>query len=119
MILVLVTLLAGALGAVLRFVLARSVAPGRPWAVLIVNVAGSAIAGYTFGQVIEGPLSVVAVAIITGFCAGLTTFSTFTVETVQLVMAGKARLAAVSVLGNLVLGLGAAVIGFLAFILTR
>ena len=101
---VLATLLAGAVGAALRFLVTRAYAerPGR--AVLVVNVAGSALGGALLALT-SGDLRLI---LLTGFCGGLTTFSTFSVETIQLVMTGKARLAALSVLANLALGIGTA-----------
>ena len=111
MIALLVTLTAGALGAVLRFLVARAFAsrPGVPWAVLTVNVVGSAIGGAVLGLAQLGSVSSdIRLILLTGFCGGLTTFSTWGVETIQLVMGGKAKIAAVSVLANLVLGIGAA-----------
>ena len=98
-------LLAGAVGAVLRFLVARLLP--SPWAVLAVNVAGSLLAGMLIGLV-SGDLRVI---LLTGLCGGLTTFSTFSVETVQLVQSGRARVALLSVAANLVLGLGAAALG--------
>jgi fluoride exporter len=102
-----VVLLAGAAGALLRFLVARVVAV--PWAVLAVNVAGSLLGGVLVGAT-TGDLQLI---LLTGFCGGLTTFSSFTVETVQLVMAGKTRQAALSVGLNLVLGVAAAALGYL------
>ena len=98
-------LLAGAAGALLRFFTLRLVRV--PWAVLVVNVAGSFIGGVLIGAT-TGDLRVI---LLTGFCGGLTTFSTFSVETVQLVMARRVRTAALSVAANLVLGVGAAALG--------
>ena len=98
-------LLAGAGGAVLRFLVARLLP--SPWAVLAVNVAGSLLAGMLIGLV-SGDLRVI---LLTGLCGGLTTFSTFSIETVQLVQSGRARVALLSVAANLVLGLGAAALG--------
>jgi fluoride exporter len=102
-----VVLLAGAAGALLRFLVVRVVAV--PWAVLAVNVAGSLLGGVLVGAT-TGDLQLI---LLTGFCGGLTTFSSFTVETVQLVMAGKTRQAALSVGLNLVLGVAAAALGYL------
>ena len=99
-------LLAGALGAVLRFLVVRFVA--TPWAVLVVNVVGSFVGGVLIGAT-SGDLRVI---LLTGFCGGLTTFSSFTVETVQLVLEGRARRAALSVGLNLVLGVCAAALGY-------
>lgn len=101
---VIATLLAGALGAVLRFLVARAFAERPVRAVLLVNVAGSALGGALLALT-SGDVRLI---LLTGFCGGLTTFSTFSVETIQLVMAGRARLAAASVLANLALGIGTA-----------
>ena len=98
-------LLAGAAGAVLRFFTIRLVR--APWAVLVVNAVGSFVGGALIGTT-TGDLRAI---LLTGFCGGLTTFSTFTVETVQLVMEKKVRTALLSVAANLVLGIGAAAVG--------
>ena len=120
MIVVLVTLAAGALGAALRFLVSRAFATRAGVAVLIVNVVGSAVGGAVYGLAVIGELDPGALTVIlTGFCGGLTTFSTFGVETVQLVMAGKAKLAALTAAANLVLGIGAAALACAAVILTR
>ena len=99
-------LIAGALGAVLRFLVVRLVPV--PWGVLAVNVVGSLAAGVLIGTT-SGDLQLI---LLTGFCGGLTTFSSFTVETVQLVLEGRARRALLSVGLNLVLGIGAAALGY-------
>jgi fluoride exporter len=99
-------LVAGVLGALLRFAITRLVA--APWAVLAVNVAGSLLGGVLIGTT-SGDLRLI---LLTGFCGGLTTFSTFTVETVQLVLEGRTGRAALSVGLTLVLGIGAAALGF-------
>ena len=98
-------LLAGAAGALLRFFTIRLVR--APWAVLLVNVVGSFIGGLLIGAT-TGDLRLI---LLTGFCGGLTTFSTFSVETVQLVMERRLSAAALSVALNLVLGIGAAALG--------
>lgn len=74
---------AGAVGALLRY-LAGVALPARrslPWGVLLVNVVGSFVAGLCIAA-IDDP--VLRLALVTGFCGGLTTFSTHAVDTVRL-----------------------------------
>ena len=99
-------LVAGALGSTLRYLVGRAGARASwPWPVLAVNVAGSLVAGVG----IHSDLALVAV---TGLAGGLTTFSTFSVETVQLASEGRWRAATSSVALNLVLGIAAATAGW-------
>ena len=111
-------LLAGAVGAALRY--AASTLIGRtqarlPWAVLLVNVVGSLIGGVVLGLVQAGTIGTDArLVVLSGLAGGLTTFSTFSTETVQLAIAGRWRAVAMSVGANLVLGIGAAILGFAA-----
>lgn len=107
---VVAVLVAGAVGAVIRYLVSRAFAGQRfPAAVLVVNVVGSATGGVLLATT-SGDLRLI---LLTGFCGGLTTFSTLTIETVQLVLDGKSRTAFLSVAANVVLGIGAAVIGYL------
>ncbi|MCA0216464.1 MAG: CrcB family protein [Actinobacteria bacterium] len=108
-------IVAGALAAVARWLVARwlSSAEGAyrnlPIAVLIVNVVGSALGGAVLGLATAGGVDAgIRLVLLTGLCGGLTTFSTFSVETVQYVTEGKWRIALASVVANLVLGIGAA-----------
>ena len=110
---IIATLAAGALGAVLRFLVARAFAQRPVAAVLVVNVVGSALGGAVLGLAQLGAVSGdIRLVLLTGFCGGLTTFSTFGVETVQLVIDGRLRVAALSVLGNVVLGVSAAAVAY-------
>jgi CrcB protein len=105
------TLVAGGLAAVVRYGVTRAFA-GRgslPWAVLVVNIVGSAVGGAAVGLAQAGTLSVDGRLILLGGVAGgLTTFSTWSVETIDLVMAGRWRAAVASVALNLVAGLAVA-----------
>lgn len=104
---VVLVLAAGALGAVARYLVGRVGAQASwPWPVLLVNVVGSLVAGVAIH-------TDVALIVVTGFAGGLTTFSTFSVETVQLAGAGRWRAALVSVAANLALGIAAATVGWL------
>lgn len=116
---IVVTLVAGGLAAVLRYglsvILARvSQAENFPWTVLIVNAVGSGIGGIVLGLAQNAAVSTeIQLIILTGVCGGLTTFSTFSVETIQLITHGRWRSAVLSVATNLVAGLGACVVGYL------
>ena len=82
----------------MRWAVLTSVEPGRfPWPVLAVNVVGSVLLGVLLAEEWAHPRLRLFLhdAGGTGFCGGLTTFSTFAVEVVELARAGDAALAAV------------------------
>jgi CrcB protein len=110
-------LVAGAIGAVIRYALSRAfpVRPGHlPGGILIVNVVGSGVAGALIGLAERAALSAdLRLVLVTGFCGGLTTFSTWCVETIELADGGRWRAAILNVVVTLVLGLGAAVGAYL------
>lgn len=111
-------LVAGAVGAVLRYALSRAfpVRPGHlPGGILIVNVLGSGLAGALIGLAERAELTGdLRLILVTGFCGGLTTFSTWTVETIELFDGGRWRAAILNVVVTLVLGLAAAAAAYLA-----
>jgi CrcB protein len=87
---------------------------GLPWAVFTVNIIGSAIGGIAVGLSTTGSISPdLRLLLIGGLAGGLTTFSTWSVETIQLLMERKLRTALVSVILNLAIGLAAATAGYL------
>ncbi|OYX54018.1 MAG: hypothetical protein B7Y93_07145 [Micrococcales bacterium 32-70-13] len=102
----------GALGAVLRQLVSVGLAGrGRvPWGALVVNVVGSFIAGLALALPLDPGWQII---VLSGFCGGLTTFSTFAVETVQLMIDRKARAAVLNVTLSIALGLLAVVAGIL------
>jgi CrcB protein len=75
--------------------------------VLIVNILGCFIAGIVVGLSFFDPDGALRLIALGGFAGGLTTFSTFGVETVQLAIEGRWRTAIGSVLGNVLGGLAA------------
>ena len=116
MIVALATIAAGAVCAVIRYLVSRALAGrGRiPWAVLIVNIVGSALGGVIVGLAASAGVSGdIRLIMVTGLCGGLTTFSTWSVESIQLAQEGRWRAFAVSVGANLVLGVGSAAVGYL------
>ena len=93
--------LAGAAGAVTRFVVDGAVRArlggGFPWATLLINVTGSLLLGVLTGVVLFRHAGADAKAVLgTGFCGGYTTFSTSMFESVRLLQQGST----VRMLGN-------------------
>ena len=105
------------MGAVLRYALSRAypVRPGHlPGGILIANVVGSGLAGVVIGLAERAALSTdLRLVLVTGFCGGLTTFSTWAVETIELADGGRWRAAILNVVVTLVLGFAAALAGYL------
>jgi CrcB protein len=87
----------GTIGASLRWAVFTSVDAGRfPWPVLVVNVAGSLILGVLLAEEWSHPQARLLLHDVggIGFCGSLTTFSTFSVEVVDLVRDGDVGIAA-------------------------
>jgi CrcB protein len=105
-----------AIGAPLRYLGDRAVQARHdsvfPWGTFAVNVLGSLILGLVTGAVTAGGASPqVQLAVGTGFCGALTTYSTFSYETLRL-LEGDARLfAAANVVASIAAGLAAAFLG--------
>ena len=70
----------------------------------------SFVAGVALGAPLDPTVQLI---IVSGFCGDLTTFSTFAVETVQLMLEGKRRAAAASLAHNLAFGVVASVMGII------
>ncbi|GAB3808594.1 fluoride efflux transporter CrcB [Micromonospora zhanjiangensis] len=117
---ILLVALGAAVGAPLRYLTDRAVQTRHdsvfPWGTLTVNVAGSLLLGFLVGL----PAGPAATAVLgTGFCGALTTYSTFSYETLRLVQTGARFAALANVLASVVVGLGAGFAGLaLALALT-
>ena len=111
----LLVFLGAAVGAPLRYLTDRVVQTRHdttfPWGTLAVNIVGCLVLGGLVGAGSALPGSVYALVGI-GFCGGLTTYSTFSYETVRLVEQGARFYALLNVLVSLVAGLGAALLGY-------
>ena len=105
----------GGVGAALRFLLdglVKARVSGFPLGTLLINVSGSLVLGLLTGLGQAGTIAIPIVAVLgTGMMGGYTTFSTASVETVQLLRSGKPRLAVLNGLGMLVVSVGAAALG--------
>jgi CrcB protein len=107
--------LGAAVGAPARYLTDRAVQSRHetafPWGTLSVNVAASLLVGGLLGA---GPhLGPDTTALLgTGFCGALSTFSTFSYETMQLAEDRSWFYAAANVAVSIVAGLGAAAFGW-------
>lgn len=108
---------AGALvGAPLRYLTDRAVQSRHdsvfPWGTFAVNVVGCLILGGLTGAAAEGAASAhLQLLLGTGLCGALTTYSTFSYETLRLAEEGAGRYAAANVIASVAAGLGAAFTG--------
>jgi CrcB protein len=106
----------GVLGGALRYALglALPAAPGAfPWAVFAVNTAGAFVLAVLLVLVLEvlPPTTYLRPLVGTGFCGALTTYSTFSFETLRLAEDGAGFYAVANVVGSIAAGLGAAFSG--------
>lgn len=107
----------GGLGSVVRSLISlaavRLAGERMPWGTLAVNVVGCFLAGAVLFFTVDRPgmSPNLRAALMTGFLGGLTTFSAFGAETVMLGRDRQWGLLALNVGANVVLGLGAVLLG--------
>jgi CrcB protein len=108
-----VAVIAGGLAAVVRYLVVRAFGPAPfPWAVLLVNVIGSAIGGVVLGLAQAASLAPEEqLVVLGGIAGGLTTFSTLAVGTVQLANGDRRWWAIANMLGSFALGIAAVCAG--------
>jgi CrcB protein len=105
-------LLAGGLGAVLRFLVdgavARRAARSFPFGTLAVNVSGAALLGLLGGLALSRQA---ALLLDTAFIGSYTTFSTWMLETQRLGEERQIRSAVANLVASVVFGIAAALLG--------
>ncbi len=105
----------GALGSMARFGLGIAVAEmvgvRFPWGTLLINILGSFLIGWF--DVLTGEFGKLAVPadarvfVLVGICGGFTTFSSFSLQTMQLLQGGEALRAGAYVVASVALCLAA------------
>ena len=83
--------LGGGMGCVGRYAISlwiKKYATGIPIHTLVANMVGCIIIGLVMGILAKHPNQVVSLLLITGFCGGFTTFSTFSLESLNLLRSG-------------------------------
>ncbi len=109
--------LGGAIGAVLRYLIGgldyRFSGGVFPVSTLVVNVTGSFAIGFLWGLVDRFTFSPgTRLFLFMGILGGYTTFSTFSLETFNLVRDGEYRIAMVNTLASFTLGIAAVFLGY-------
>jgi fluoride exporter len=112
-------MMGGALGALARYLsnlffqllFKGSPLEGYPFSTFTVNMVGSFVLSFLFFANYFGLPNPLKLAIGTGFIGAFTTFSTFELETLQLVQKGEYTLAMLYVVGSVLLGFIAVLLG--------
>jgi CrcB protein len=109
----------GALGSLARYALAmavgRALGQGFPWGTVLINIIGSFVIGWFGG--LTGPAGrivvpeAVRVFVMIGICGGFTTFSSFSLQTMELLRAGYGGRAIANVVASVALCLVATLLG--------
>ncbi len=107
--------LGGAIGASARYLTGvaamRLIGPGFPWATLAVNILGSFLIGVLVVVLAHKGDNRLAPFLMVGLLGGFTTFSAFSLDALVLFERGQIWLAAVYVLGSVILSLAAIMAG--------
>ncbi len=112
----------GALGSVLRFGVSEWMAfrfgQTFPWGTLTVNAVGSLLIGMLAAMAVPDGVRLLSQTparafLIVGFCGGFTTFSTFSLQTLNLMQGGRWLEAGANVGASVLICLGAVAVGFI------
>ena len=109
---ILLVAIGGAIGSVCRYLLFGINVASWPWGTFAVNILGSLFIGLLVGLVSKGIVSPeIKLLLVTGFCGGFTTFSTFANESFSMMKAGDALQMALYLAASVVIGILAVWLG--------
>jgi CrcB protein len=121
---IMLVFLGGGLGSVVRYLAGLSFSKSIntfPYQTFLVNVIGSLLIGLLLGyfNTQESTSPQWKLLLVTGFCGGFTTFSTFSFETISLIKTNQIGTAFLYVMLSLIIGIVATYIGYLLFELKK
>ena len=109
---ILLVALGGALGSVARYLFSGLNVSSWPWGTFTVNIVGSLLIGLFIGMVGKGAFSPeMKLLLVTGFCGGFTTFSTFANESLSMMKRGDVLLSALYIGASVTIGILAVWLG--------
>ena len=110
--------LGGGIGSIARYLISvytyKSESVTFPFATFLVNMLGCLLIGLLIGLSLRFPFfdKDMKLLLVTGFCGGYTTFSTFALENLQLIQNGHYYMMAAYVLSSVIVGLFAVYCGY-------
>jgi CrcB protein len=102
------------LGGMARYLVAQFVKSSDfPWATMTANIAGCLLIGMLWAglQRLSAPVQL-NLFLVTGFCGGFTTFSTYSKESLALLQSGCYQSFCLYAAGSVLLGISAVFVGF-------
>lgn len=114
-------LLGGGTGSIVRYLLSYFLTKNStnlfPWATFIANTLGCLLIGLLFGYIQKNNVQneTLKLLLITGFCGGFTTFSTFSLENIQFIQNQNYNLALLYTISSIFIGFLGVLIGFKLF----
>lgn len=109
--------LGGIFGALSRYgldtLVERRTESSFPWGTFVVNVSGCLVVGLVIAALVdrERASEWLRIGLVVGYCGSYTTFSTFALETLDLVDTRDLALACATVAANVLVGLAAVLVG--------